>query len=448
MTDRVPTVSSSVVYEVDEEPGISQANVHSKLEILERFESFEMIADGESPPEDASWRFWPLFCLSQTGKMLIWEIGFDADESSLLTIRGFLDSSSFEDRPTLTSMVPYRRNIKTNTSGRSMAKQAHKEALKRFSDAKAEGYTTGRNEVKTTRLPAQLCAKYISPRHGKTNFRFFPGDISPKEDGIRAFFWLNNGEVEVLSRENKIIVFLYHLREQFLHLLEFLPNVGWDCELTSENPEKKGKVTFNSIQSMVMQKLKPHPRENTIIANVLDIVIENVCLEERLAMIAKAYDKYLDKYGPGNIRLIPHYPVKSHKEIDSYFSKFLSEGYEGAVLRKYKVANPSKPRESYYLGKRNNNMMKIKIFDEREATIQEVVLPEGEEGRALAALLKVEDDEGNVFIVRPRGTHAYRRWMYEHPDECIGRRYTIIHFGVSEYGVPRFPVGKGFRDIM
>ena len=49
------------------------------------------------------------------------------------------------------------------------------------------------------------------------------------------------------------------------------------------------------------------------------------------------------------------------------------------------------------------------------------------------------------FNVRPRGSHDYRRELFQNGDSLIGQKLTVIFQEYSADGIPRFPVGKAIR---
>jgi len=138
--------------------------------------------------------------------------------------------------------------------------------------------------------------------------------------------------------------------------------------------------------------------------------------------------------------------ANSHEEIKQYHDKYVEQGYEGVIIRKLAFEEKEIPN-SVYCFKRCSNILKYKEFDDEEVTILDVTQGAGKE--AGIAMFKVQDSKGNVLeAVRPSGSFEERKRWFENPKEVIGRRYTIKFWGRSEYGIPRFPVGVGFRDIL
>jgi len=59
---------------------------------------------------------------------------------------------------------------------------------------------------------------------------------------------------------------------------------------------------------------------------------------------------------------------------------------------------------------------------------------------------KCKTKEGKEFEVRPVGTVESRSELLKNASKCIGKFLTVTYQELSEFGVPRFPVGKTIRD--
>ena len=105
--------------------------------------------------------------------------------------------------------------------------------------------------------------------------------------------------------------------------------------------------------------------------------------------------------------------------------KVLEAGGEGVMLR-----HP----DSKYEHKRSDKLLKVKKFDDAEAT---VIGHEPGEGRlkGLLGALRVKDDEGKEFKIGGGFNDKQRA----HPPK-IGARVTFKYMGKSNNGIPRFPI--------
>ncbi len=62
----------------------------------------------------------------------------------------------------------------------------------------------------------------------------------------------------------------------------------------------------------------------------------------------------------------------------------------------------------------------------------------------------VKDRNGKIITQVRAGASGQsveeRAYMLTHPEEFLSKMATIEYFGLSDYGVPRFPKYKGIRE--
>jgi DNA ligase-1 len=61
-------------------------------------------------------------------------------------------------------------------------------------------------------------------------------------------------------------------------------------------------------------------------------------------------------------------------------------------------------------------------------------------------IFKCKLSNGKTFDVAPRGSDAVRVNLLKNAKSMVGKPYTVRHFGFTDEGVPRFPVGIGLRE--
>jgi DNA ligase-1 len=118
------------------------------------------------------------------------------------------------------------------------------------------------------------------------------------------------------------------------------------------------------------------------------------------------------------------------------FAKWVGDGYEGIILRNTDGL--------YQTNFRSHDLQKYKEFKEDEF---EIVGHKEGEGRDKGTVLWVcKTPEGRTFSVRPRGSVASRKELFENYEKYMGKKLTVIYQELSEMNVPRFPVGKDIRE--
>ena len=134
--------------------------------------------------------------------------------------------------------------------------------------------------------------------------------------------------------------------------------------------------------------------------------------------------------------------VKDEVDVIIKQAQFVSEGYEGAMVRN--------KDGKYGLGKRSSDLQKVKSFLDGEYEI--IGFEEGSGNDAGTVIWQCRTAPtsdypyGNDFMVRPRGTREQRREWYENGTQYIGRMLTVRYQELTDDGIPRFPVGVAIRD--
>ncbi len=393
-------------------------------------------SEEEAPnPTQIQWALKPLYKISQIGKLQVWQIGFDLETNMLETYHGYVDGKIQKDT----------KKVETNQSNRTMQEQGWLEAKSKYLLKYRGGYRPPGDEMDGSLKP-QLAHKYIPPTQPKGSGEYyitkFPVVIQPKIDGIRALVELDGNTVQLKSRTGISFKWLDHISQELFRFFPYLPRgVRLDGELYNHNP------SFNQIISIVRRQKTKHPKNDEILYYIYDLMIPETPTEQRYEILRKAFNSWVKDNGPSKyIRVILSTVVGSNEEIEEHHRKYVGMGYEGLMIRRfgYTATNLRETKMSWYKGNRNQNLLKYKHFQDEEGLVIDVLSGEGREDGL--ALFKVRDPRGNELTIRPRGKFEQRkRWLQE-KDECIGKQYTYRFFGLSEYDIPRFPTGKGFRD--
>ena len=210
-------------------------------------------------------------------------------------------------------------------------------------------------------------------------------------------------------------------------------------------------MIFEDLTSSVRTKSTLPENNDKIECFLFDLMIFETPLEDRITLLKEAYLKLKENYVFTHLFVIVHVTVHSHNEILELRGAYESTGYEGVMVRKLLGPNGTvgltkkEIEETWYKSGRNNdNLLKYKQFIDEEGTI--IGYKDGEGREKGLVIWTVRDDQGGVFDVRPKGSFEQRAILFQNADKDIGRRYTYRYFEKTEYGLPRFPIGIGFRD--
>jgi DNA ligase-1 len=123
--------------------------------------------------------------------------------------------------------------------------------------------------------------------------------------------------------------------------------------------------------------------------------------------------------------------ARNLKDVKAALKRYVKAGYEGVMIR-----DMNTPYEG---GKRSASLLKYKKFTTDEFRVVDVLEATGKDKGTPVF------EFGN-FRARPVGTLEERRDMFRHKEDYIGKMMTVKFQGVSQAGVPRFPVALAIRD--
>ena len=258
----------------------------------------------------------------------------------------------------------------------------------------------------------------------------FPCIVQPKLDGIRCLTYIKDSVIVNQSRQLKYFKNLDHINFELKIVFSNFPQIVLDGELYNHD------IVFNQIAGIVKkEKLKVEDREKleNIQYHIYDCFLpnENKTALERFDIIEKI-KKNKFKY----IKFVQTYVCPTKDDIANRFHPaFIEEKYEGLILRN---------KDAPYEFTRTKNLQKFKTFSDDEFEI--IGFKQGEGHDDGTVIWKCKTKSGKEFDVRPTGTVKERSELYKNGDKCIGKMLTVTYQELSEFGVPRFPVGKTIRD--
>lgn len=397
------------------------------------------------PPKQGSWALPMMYLNTGNKRQSYWQIGYNDDNKSLITLHGKIGCKAISGNPR--EILPKDK--------RNHQQQAWQESTIRFLKKWRKGHRV-KGELNSPLMKPMLAKKYEHPRLDRdpdpSNTTIssikFPVLIDRKIDGIRGCVYLIEGEAISYSRSQvKQSIFLNEHLAEICQLFAYLPsNVGLDGEWFSKD------LKFDQIQGAVQSTVNRNKNIDNIQYWIYDLIVPDMCSLKRYDLLQNTYKRYLNDGGKSDkFVIMEKYFAHNHEEIFTYLDNFISEGYEGAMLRHILTSCKNKRDQAYSYYKpslnsssRYNNLFKVKYFIEEEFKVVEVTEGKGtNKGKAIFILIT---DEGKKFRCVAGGTHEQREYWYNNPGLCIGRLYTVKFYEWTKDGKPRFPTGKAFRD--
>jgi DNA ligase-1 len=358
-----------------------------------------------------------LYKRTTTGKIQEWEIFIDGD--SYWTVTGQAGGKKITNPPTV--CVP--KNVgKTNET--SPEAQAELEAQAKWKKQTEKHYSETIEDVDEFKFVKVMLAKSYEDR--KDKMVWDSALVSPKLDGIRFVA----KKVDSHSRNGKSLGGGDVIRTILDPLFDKYPDLVLDGELYNH----EFKDEFNTLVSLIKRDLDKTSDEKLekILQHLqyhvydMDVTSPDTYLTRYIRVkeiITKEFPDLL-KY----IKFVPYRPVSNHDEMIEYYTKFIGEGYEGAIIR----------YNAKYENKRTWNLLKVKEFDDDEFEIVRVI--EGVGRRAgTAGAIEIRLKDGRTCNANIKGGYAFYDEIWEIRESLVGKSATVQFFGYTEYGVPRFP---------
>jgi DNA ligase-1 len=257
------------------------------------------------------------------------------------------------------------------------------------------------------------------------------GFSQPKLDGIRCVA----NSSGLWTRAGKAITSCPHIWNAVKPILVANPTLTLDGELYNHEL----KDDFNKITSLVrklksteadMQEAKELVQYH--IYDAQDSLSPELSFSFRSTMIdSLVNDKCLF------LKKVPTELCVNQEELDELYSKYMTDGYEGQMVRK----------DTPYENKRSNGLLKRKEFITEEFTVVSMLEGQGNwAGHVKHFALTLPS--GETCGAGVRGKQEVLKELWEAGDTPTWA--TLRYFGLTPDGVPRFPVvidyGFGQRE--
>lgn len=277
-----------------------------------------------------------------------------------------------------------------------------------------EWYSTNKEEVEkadTISIDAMLAKPY---KDHKDKIDYTTCYVQPKLDGQRCIAKLDwEWWVQLLSRTRSIIDTVPHIEEE-LKKYRGMPII-LDWELYGH------WLDFQTNISLI-KKFRPGETDNLIKYHIYDTIDE----QPFWIRVWRAWF-YSEK-----ITSVETCRANSEETIDTYHAKYISEWYEGSIIRYWSTA---------YQMKRTDKLLKRKDFEDITATVIDVE-PQEANPKLWTFILEWLEWKAlwKKFKWVLKWTHAEREEVLTNKNKYIGKTMEIRFFEYSQDWVPRFPV--------
>ena len=372
-------------------------------------------------------QFETLYSGNKNGSVQQWTISVSG--STITKVYGQVNGAL----QTTTDVIRKGKNL-----GRSNATtpitQARAEAKSQWEKKLKSGYVRVLSDAQSGAVDTQfieggaevMLAQKFS-QHGKKIT--YPAFVQPKLDGVRCVAILEDGVCTLWSRTRKPITGVPHIARAIEQQYSGHANVAAldRLILDGELYQHEYKDKFEQIVSYVRQR-DPKIGHEVVEYHVYDVIDEQDTFEARRWTVEE-----LRLHTP----LVPVVTteVRSLDEVLSVDEEHRAAGYEGTMVREAK---------SMYVAGRSTGLQKIKQFDDAEFEVTGVQPGRGR--MSDCAIFTCSTAKGIAFTCKMEGALEMLKPYLTNPDTVIGKMLTVRYQGLTNGGVPRFPIGVCVRD--
>jgi len=375
-----------------------------------------------------------LFKTTPTGAKIFWHIRIFEDDQGkfkLIIERGHVDGKLQTD---LVPIIPKAK--------RTGEEQAVLEADQRYKKKIRENY---RPKTKDGEQDLFIKPYLLKQYHSFAEKLNFPVAIQPKLDGIRAIFGVfkskkNKDKLELRFISRRCLEYpnpLNHLKHIFMKSkLPKKRKLYFDGELYIHDPD-----VYEVDIGGNLRRPPPYTDEQQNFTNRIQYWIFDYVDLTHPDLTFKQRRKNLEKWfsvtpKPKGIYLVPQKIVTSHAQIDEQTKKYITEGYEGSVVRNlnftYNITGP-----------RICDALKVKTsFDEEF----KIIGADKDKYGQVVWILEYFDSKGTRGTFK--STHAgtldkpvtreYRQQLYKDHNKYLGWLATVRYQDKTKTGIPKF----------
>lgn len=263
----------------------------------------------------------------------------------------------------------------------------------------------------------------------------YPAFIQPKFDGHRCIAIVKDGVCTLWSRTRKPILSMPHI----CRAVERLTG-GADSILDGELYNHAYKHNFEQITKLITPKAPVEGHEK-VQFYIYDMPSAEMYYGDRMRTLLKVFAIHGDEnqFEHGTLVNVTTVEVAQEEEVQLAFDKFLSQGYEGLMLRTADAPYKSHPTS------RSPGLLKMKKFDDAEFEIVDVT--EGSGKFKGLAMFVCRAGNGETFKAVKNAPLTELREYFQHKEQLIGRIVTVQFMGFTNATkVPRHGRVLRFRE--
>lgn len=289
--------------------------------------------------------------------------------------------------------------------------------------------------VKESGCPQVMLAKCYDPAKKQSGSKDLKGyklhgvriGIQHKFDGVRRLSHYKDGNVTMYTRSGDVSNTLPHIEMQIAEKCQFhgYNDIWFDGEAFTS------KISFNKINGITRKGAKTmEDKLNTLLIDyhIYDVISTEGYEVRSLIIENLAHDNI--------VPVSTEYIIATPELLKEKFEEYVGLNYEGLMIRQLGVG---------YEHKRTPYLIKYKNFADAEFICIGIEPSSDNENKAGAMWVHFPNDPDKRFKATVVDSDDNCIEIFTNRNHYTGQKVTVNFFGLSEYGIPRFPRVKGLR---
>ena len=266
-----------------------------------------------------------------------------------------------------------------------------------------------------------------------------PYIVQPKLNGDRCRSLVSNTSCALVSSQNNPRYFMNHITDELIKVKNTFAYSGYDYIHLDGELYSHG-MTHREIRSIVSRTVNPHPDWNKIEYHIFDFIATSAgylpreTMEKRLTHL-HYINTIIGDISP--VKIVETYTAQTKQDIWDYLRLFISQGYEGIIVR---------DKDSHYIIGHTDRLLKWKPTQTMTCLIdgfQEEVSKDGEPKGILGALQCLTPAGVKFTVAGFR--HKEKMDIWNDQAQYYHRQCLVKYNELTEYGAPISPVYKGME---
>lgn len=253
----------------------------------------------------------------------------------------------------------------------------------------------------------------------------FPYYAQPKLNGVRCLVKKKGNEILLCSRGGT-----YYKVPHLIAALEQLWFQFQDANIILDGEIYKHGIPLQDISGAARrEETGMFTSNNWLEYHIYDVISLDTLTSNQNSRMLGLDMLRLNLDNNPILKVLPTNRVKSNEEVKELHDKFVSEGYEGLILRF--------SEGKYEFNTRSKNLLKVKQYQDAEFIIIDCGYDDNKATIGESFYFVLRNDINNLtFKARPTGTIAMKENWFKDRNSWTNRKATVRYFERSTDGLP------------